>query len=270
MTGWNIFLFVIVPYVCLAIMIFGLGWRWKTDQFGWTSRSSQIYESTWLRWSSPLFHYGILLVLVGHIMGLLIPESWTEAVGIKEKAYHIVAVVGGSIGAVMTIVGIVGLLVRRFWLKSVRLATSRSDIIMYCLLLIPIGLGTTATIWKQIFYTGEPYNYRETIAPWLRSLFYFHPEVDLMVNVPWIFKAHIMAAFLLFAMLPYTRLVHILSAPVGYTTRPYMVYRSKGDPVGYPPELRGWRKGISVEDDIRSSPAGTFVGKYQSSTKRKW
>lgn len=268
MNPWDVFLFVILPYTCLAIMIFGLGWRWKTDQFGWTSRSSQIYESAWLRWSSPLFHFGILLVLVGHIMGLLIPESWTNAMGISESAYHMVAVIGGSIGAVMTIVGIVGLLIRRFVLKSVRLATSRSDIVMYILLLIPITMGTVATVSKQIFYTGAPYNYRETISPWLRSLFYFHPEVDLMVNVPWQFKAHIVAAFLLFAILPYTRLVHILSAPVGYTTRPYLVYRATSAPVGYPPELQGWRKGTSYEDDIRQPPAGTFVGNYQSASKK--
>lgn len=264
MTHWNIFLFVILPYVCLAIMIFGIGWRWKTDQFGWTSRSSETYERTWLRVASPLFHFGIIFVFFGHVLGLIIPQSWTEAIGIDETAYHLVAVSLGSIAALMTIIGLIGLLVRRIVVKSIRLATSRSDIVTYILLLIPIGLGATATVWKQIFGGANGYNYRETISPWLRSLFYFHPDISLMSEVPWIFKAHICAAFLLFAVWPYTRLIHVLSAPLPYAARPYLVYRSRETPVGEPTELRGWESEASYQNDIRRSASGEFVGKYRS------
>lgn len=267
MNHWNIFFFIIVPYVCLAIMIFGIGWRWRTDQFGWTSRSSETYERTWLRIASPMFHFGIIFVFFGHVLGLLIPSSWTKAIGIDEHAYHIIALSLGSVAALITIIGLIGLLVRRFVVKSVRLATSRSDIITYLLLVIPIGLGTTATVWKQIFSGGDGYNYRETISPWLRSLFYFHPDISLMTAVPWIFKVHILAAFLLFAIWPYTRLVHVLSAPIPYAARPYLVYRSRGNEVGEPAELRGWERDPSYEIDVRRSPSGQFVGKYQSKRK---
>lgn len=240
MNYWDIILWVILPYVSLTIMIVGLIWRWRTDRFGWTTRSSESYERTWLRISSPLFHYGILFVAFGHVGGLLIPASWTEAAGIGEGLYHLVAVVLGTAAAIATIVGLVGLLVRRFVVKSVRLATSRSDIVMYVLLSFPIAIGTAATVTQQILGSEHGYNYRETISPWLRSLFYFQPQVDLMADVPLVFKAHIVAAFLLFAIWPFTRLVHAVTPPVTYPLRPYIVYRSRGTEVGRPADPPGW------------------------------
>jgi nitrate reductase gamma subunit len=90
-------LWVIVPYVCLVVFVLGHWWRYRFDKFGWTTRSSQLYESRLLRLGSPLFHFGILGVAGGHVIGLAIPESWTDAVGISETAYHLVALVGGVI-----------------------------------------------------------------------------------------------------------------------------------------------------------------------------
>jgi oligopeptide transport system permease protein len=90
-------LWVVVPYVCLAVFAVGHWWRYRYDKFGWTTRSSQLYERRLLRWGSPLFHFGILFVLLGHIGGLGIPKSWTDAVGISETAYHALAIVTGAI-----------------------------------------------------------------------------------------------------------------------------------------------------------------------------
>ncbi len=239
MSFWNTFLWVIFPYIALGSMIIGIIWRWRTDKFGWTTRSSETYERTWLRISSPLFHYGILLVILGHIVGLVVPQSWTQAVGISEGMYHIMAVGLGSVAAIMTIVGLVGLLVRRFVVKSVRLATSRSDMVMYVLLLAAVALGTLATVSKQIFGGGHGYNYRETISPWFRSIFYFHPQAELMVGAPWQFQAHIVAGLILFAVWPYTRLVHAVALPVNYPARPYMVYRSRDTETGAPGNWQG-------------------------------
>ena len=86
------FLFVIVPYLCLATFVVGHLWRYRYDKFGWTTRSSQLYENRLLRIGSPLFHFGMLGVVGGHVIGLLIPQSWTDAVGISHTAYHVVAV----------------------------------------------------------------------------------------------------------------------------------------------------------------------------------
>ena len=119
------------------------------------------------------------------------------------------------------------LLYRRIVKKSVRLATSRNDIFMYLLLACAILLGAAATLTTQILGKPGGYNYRETIAVWFRSIFTLQPDVSLMTDVPLQFKLHIIAAFILFAAWPFTRLVHVVSAPVAYPTRPYVVYRSR-------------------------------------------
>ncbi len=241
MSTTSILAWVVLPYVSLTLLVAGLVWRWRSDQFGWTSRSSQLQESRLLRLSSPLFHIGILLVGVGHVMGLLVPKSWTEAAGIQEHAYHLMASVPGSIAGAMTVLGLAGLLYRRCVVKSVRLATTTNDIIMYVLLLLPIGLGSWATVTTQLLGgAGGGYDYREIISPWLRSVLSFQPEPALMADVPTAFKMHVVAAFLLFAIWPFTRLVHVVSAPVGYVTRPYVVYRSREAAASTAPPPRGW------------------------------
>lgn len=188
MTVLDALLWVALPYVSFVLLVAGLVWRYRSDQYGWTSRSSEWNEKAILRWSSPLFHIGVLCVAVGHIVGLAVPASWTEAFGVSQHMYHLGATVLGSVAALMTIVGLAGLIYRRFVVKSVRLATTRNDIVTYVLLTIPIVLGTVATVSSQIFGGHEGYNYRETISPWFRSIFTFSPKPELMLDVPMAFK----------------------------------------------------------------------------------
>ena len=108
----NVFLWVIVPYLCLAVFVVGHVWRYRYDKFGWTTRSSQLYEDRLLRLGSPLFHFGMLGVVGGHVIGLLIPRSWTEAVGIDDHLYHYVAVIGGLVAGVVALVGMAILVYR--------------------------------------------------------------------------------------------------------------------------------------------------------------
>lgn len=96
----DIALWVVLPYVSFAILIVGLAWRYKTDQYGWTSRSSQWNEPTILRWASPLFHFGVLFVFLGHILGLVIPKTWTEAAGVPQHVYHLMATIPGTIASI--------------------------------------------------------------------------------------------------------------------------------------------------------------------------
>lgn len=233
-------LWVAFPYACLTLLVGGLVWRWRTDQFGWTTRSSEIHEHAILRAASPLFHVGFLMVAAGHFVGLLVPKAWTEAAGIHQHAYHLVATAGGTAAAAMTILGLAGLLYRRFVVTSVRLATTRRDKVMYVLLALPVLLGTWATVSHQVLGAPGGYDYRETISPWLRSLLAISPRPELMADVPLSFRLHVVAGFLLFAIWPFTRLVHAVSAPVGYTTRPYLVYRRRAPSVSTAPTQPGW------------------------------
>ncbi len=219
------FLWAVFPYLALAVFVVGLIWRYKYDKFGWTTRSSQLYESKLLRIGSPLFHFGILLALVGHLMGLIIPKSWTDLV-MDQHAYHLLAVGGGIVSGVMICVGFIILVFRRRTVKTVFNATTVNDKVMYLVLGLVIAFGMWNTISTAV---SDHYNYREGVSPWFRSIFTFQPNVELMANAPFQFQAHAFLAFLLLLIWPFTRLVHVFSAPVGYLVRPYIVYRSKGD-----------------------------------------
>lgn len=242
MTGVREFFFGIFPYICLTSFIVGHIWRYRYDQYGWTTRSSQWYETKTLRWASPAFHFGLLFVLLGHFVGLVIPESWTSALGISEQMYHYGALALGGLAAIVMLVGLLGLLWRRFTVAAVRQATTRMDKVMYLVLVIVIVLGLTNTFYFQT--QGGGYNYRETVSVWFRSVFYLHPDAALMSSAPWSFQLHAIAALCLVAIWPYTRLVHVLSAPVWYMARPYIVYRSRAirPDDGLAEPQRGWEK----------------------------
>ncbi len=234
------FLWVIVPYVCLATFVGGHFWRYRYDKFGWTTRSSQLYEDRLLRLGSPLFHFGMLGVVGGHIIGLLVPESWTDAVGITPAIYHLVAVVGGLIAGVAALVGLAILIYRRRTVGPVFKATTGMDKVMYVFLGSAIVLGMWNTVAGSILQVGGHYDYREGVSIWYRSFLAFQPDASLMAQAPIGFKLHALVAFGLFALWPFTRLVHVFSAPVGYLTRPYIVYRSRDEQVGNAGVPRGW------------------------------
>ncbi len=237
MTTPDTLLWVVLPYVCLAVFIVGHLWRYKYDKFGWTTRSSQLYESRLLRWGSPLFHFGILVVFLGHVMGLGIPESWTEAVGISEGLYHLMAISLGVVAGFCTLVGLVILIYRRRTTGPVFSATTRMDKAMYLMLSLVIGLG----LWNTASGVVGAYNYRQGVSVWFRGIFTFSLHPELMANAPLSFQLHGIAAVALFALWPFTRLVHVFSAPVGYLFRPYVVYRSKTeDQLGNRVGRRGW------------------------------
>ncbi|MFB9735152.1 respiratory nitrate reductase subunit gamma [Streptomyces thermocoprophilus] len=229
-----------LPYVAFVLLVAGLVWRYRYDKFGWTTRSSQLYESRLLSVASPAFHYGILFVLAGHLVGLFVPASWTDAAGVSEHTYHLFSLYGGTAAGVLTVAGIMLLIWRRRTRAPVFRATTVNDKLMYVVLLAAIVLGMVA---KLAHSSGDGYDYRATIGPWARSLFTLRPDTGLMEGVPVLYRVHAVVGMALIALVPYTRLVHMFSAPVQYLTRPYIVYRSR-DPrqLGARPERRGWER----------------------------
>jgi nitrate reductase gamma subunit len=232
------------PYVVLAILIGGTIWRYRYDRFGWTTRSSQLYESRILRIASPVFHFGLLVVIVGHVVGLLIPETWTDAVGITNDMYHLTALSLGAIAGVTTLGGIALLIYRRRTNGPVFSATTVNDKVMYLVLVAAILAGLATTLLSAVagLTGGHEVDYRETVSPWFRSIFILQPDVAAMTASSGAFKVHVLIGLTLFALFPFTRLVHAFSAPVGYVFRPYVVYRSRGkEPTAASrPIRRGW------------------------------
>ncbi|WP_086668552.1 respiratory nitrate reductase subunit gamma [Lentzea kentuckyensis] len=219
------FVWIVAPYACLAVFVAGHVWRWRHDQFGWTTHTSQLLESRLLRLGSPLFHLGAFGVIAGHAMGLLIPASLTQTIGIPEHLYHATAVWGGTITGVMLVVGLVLLIARRFVNGRVRRVTTTMDKVLYVALAAMVVLGMTATIGTNLL--GDGYDYRETIAVWFRGIFWFSPQTHLMTHAPLVYQLHAIGGFVFLALWPFTRLVHVWSAPIAYLWRPYVVYRGR-------------------------------------------
>lgn len=225
MTWYDPLLWGVLPYVVLAVLVVGTIWRYRYDKFGWTTRSSQLYESRLLRIGSPLFHFGLLVVIVGHVIGLLIPKAWTEAIGLSQEAYHVQALLLGALAGFCTLVGVGILVYRRRTTGPVFMATTRNDKLMYAVLVAAIVAGLATTLLGAS--GGEGHDYRLTVSPWFRSLFVLQPDVAAMSRAGPAFHLHVLIGMLLFAIWPFTRLVHAFTAPVQYLFRPYIVYRSR-------------------------------------------
>src|SRR5699024_13402 len=221
----EIFWRVIFPYMTSLIMILGLLYRYAYRQLSWAAPSTEIFEKKWLRIGSPRFHWGIIFAFIGHLMGMVVPMEFYHALGISDHLYHFGAIYGGGAAGLMVVVGLIILLIRKMTIDPVRVHATFADFFSVISLIIVSGIGT----YMSLIYntTVGAYEYRATIGPWFRSLFVLQPRYELMQQVPLIFKVHVIAAFGLFASIPFTRLVHFYTLPVRYPTRAQQQYRSR-------------------------------------------
>src|SRR5690625_680545 len=219
----NQFLWVIFPYLCMVVFVVGHIFRYRYDQFGWTAKSSEFIEKRQLMIGSFLFHIGIIPVFLGHVSGLGIPKQWTRAVGISDHMYHLGAVWGGGFFGIVTLIGMFILTMRRFTNKTDLKLSSMSDLIVNSLLLFIVFIGVYSSLVTNNVVVG--FDYRDNISVWFRTLFSLQPNANIMNSVPLAFKLHILTGFLIFAMWPFTRLVHVWSVPLNYVGRSYILYR---------------------------------------------
>nr|BAC02735.1 nitrate reductase gamma subunit [Bacillus licheniformis] len=216
-------LWVILPYIVITIFIGGHIYRYQHDQFGWTAKSSECSKGK-ISAGSSLFHWGIFFVIGGHVMGILIPESLYQALGVSEHMYHKVAIGFGLPAGIAALSGLIILTYRRFTDKRIRKTSSAGDFITLVALLFVMTTGLAATFLN---IDSKGFDYRTTISPWFRNIFLFKPDAGLMASVPLWFKLHIMMGYVIFIVWPFTRLVHVFSMPLKYLTRSYVVYRKR-------------------------------------------
>ncbi|MGE5592037.1 MAG: respiratory nitrate reductase subunit gamma [Bacillota bacterium] len=221
---WDLLLWVVFPYVSIAVFVVAHLYRYATNPYGWTSRSSEFLEKGWLRWGSLLFHWGVIFALLGHVGGLGVPMSWVEALGVSPELYHLLAIVIGGTAGVAAVAGLVILLLRRTLTERLRLTSTRMDFLALALLLVVVGLGIGNTLGYNLLYGS--YEYRVTMGPWLRGLLTLRPDASLMVDVPITFQLHALAAFGLAGVWPFTRLVHVWSVPLTYVGRTPILVRA--------------------------------------------
>ncbi|WP_058308018.1 respiratory nitrate reductase subunit gamma [Gracilibacillus massiliensis] len=214
----------VLPYIVLTIFIGGHIYRYQKDQFGWSTKSSEFLEKKQLRYGSMFFHWGILFVLGGHFLGILVPVSFYNGLGVSEHQYHIMALAFGIPAGIAVVIGLVLLSYRRLTVARIKKTTSKGDWAVLFFLLIVVLSGLTATFMNV---DSHGFDYRTTIAPWFRGIFIFRIEPHLMAEVPIWFKIHLIANYAFASIWPFTRMVHVFSFPLRYLSRSYVIYKKQ-------------------------------------------
>lgn len=218
--------FGIFPYVALTVFLAGSLIRFDREQYGWRSGSSQMLRSSQLRWGSNLFHIGILFLFVGHFVGLLTPHSVYIALGLSVPAKQMLAIVSGGVFGVLCFVGLTLLVHRRLFDPRIRKTSSPMDIAILLLLWLQLVLGLVTIPYSLGHPDGEV---MLKLADWAQHIVTFRSgAADFVAGVAWPYRAHLVLGMVIFLLFPFSRLVHIWSAPVWYVFRRYQVVRRRG------------------------------------------
>jgi nitrate reductase gamma subunit len=219
-------LFVWYPYVCLTVFLLGSLIRFEREPYTWRASSSQILRKRQLRWGSNLFHVGILFLLLGHTVGLLTPTAvYTQVMTVETK--QLVAVAAGGVAGVICFVGLTMLLHRRLFDVRIRATSSVMDIAILALLWIQLALGLLTLPFSIGHRDGSV---MLILSHWAQGIVTLHPvDARTLQGLDWPYLAHLVLGMTLFLVFPFSRLVHIWSAPVWYVgRRGYQIVRKRG------------------------------------------
>ncbi len=205
------------PYIALAVLVLGSIIRFDREPYTWKTGSSQLLRRKQLVMGSLLFHLGILAIFVGHLVGLLTPMAVFDFLGVSHSAKQILAIVAGGVAGVVCLIGGLMLLHRRLFDPRIRATSSFGDTGILIILMIQLCLGL-ATIPLSM---GHLDGYEMVkFMNWAQGIFAFRPDAaSYVIDVHPIFKAHLLLGLTIFVLFPFTRLVHMLSAPVWYLNR---------------------------------------------------
>ncbi|MDS1140781.1 respiratory nitrate reductase subunit gamma [Pusillimonas sp. SM2304] len=222
----NHFIFGIYPYIAITIMVVASVIRYDRDPFTWKSKSSQLLRKRQFIIGSVLFHVGVLIIFFGHLVGLLTPIQLFSMLGISHEAKQILAIAVGGVAGVMALAGGGLLLHRRLFDPRVRAHSTFADTGILALLMAQLVLGLATIIVSLGHLDGEE---MVKLMSWAQGIIYLRSgAAQYMVDAHWLFKAHIFIGLTIFLLFPFTRLVHIFSAPVRYLWRPgYQIVRTR-------------------------------------------
>ncbi|RED16320.1 respiratory nitrate reductase subunit gamma [Parasphingopyxis lamellibrachiae] len=222
----NNMVFGIYPYIALSVLAIGSVIRYDREPYSWRSGSSQLLRRRQLMVGSVLFHLGVLLIFAGHFVGLLTPIAFFDALGVSHGAKQLLAIVAGGVAGLFAFVGATMLLHRRLFDPRIRRTSSFSDIAILFLLWLQLVLGM-ATIFVSLDHLDG--HEMVKFMSWAQGIFTFEAgAASYVLDVHPIFKAHLFLGLTILLLFPFTRLVHMLSAPVRYIWRPgYQIVRSK-------------------------------------------
>ncbi len=224
----NELLYAVWPYVALTLAVVGGLYRYFTDRFSYSSLSSQLLESRRLFWGSVPWHYGIIPILLAHLFAGILPGAAGFVLGGPARLLFFEAI-GLALGS-FCLVGVAALFLRRVGARAQpRAVTSAADwLLLVCLFIqVTSGVGTALFLrWGSLWYL-------HTAVPWFWSLARLAPDFATMPPLPALVHLHAVNGFLLIALFPFTRLVHIFTVPLGYLWRPYQVVmwlKERGEP----------------------------------------
>jgi len=211
----NNFLFVALPYAALAVFLVGTIFKYKSLKFQYSSLSSQFLEGNRLFWGVLPFHWGIVTLFLGHLTAFLVPGSvlaWNS-----HPLRLMILEATGFAFALCVLVGLVLLIYRRQTHDRIKMVTTRTDQALEWLLLVQVILGC----WVALSYRWGSSWFAADLSPYLWSIFRFEPQPAAVIAMPLVIRLHVIGAFLIVGVFPFTRLVHFLVAPFHYTWRPY-------------------------------------------------
>ena len=215
MNFYNNFLFIALPYIAIVTFIIGSIRRYRATGFKVSSLSSQFLEGEKLYFGSLLFHWGILIVFMGHLLTFLFPSA---TLAWNSDPIRLILLEGlAFIFGLSAAVGLVSLFLRRISNSRVVMVTNRMDIAIEILIVIQVVMGC----WIALGYRWGASWFASDLSPYLWSIFTFNPRIEAINAMPTVIKAHIVGAFLVVLMIPFTRLMHFLVAPFHYIWRPY-------------------------------------------------
>ncbi|MBM3110423.1 respiratory nitrate reductase subunit gamma [Pseudomonas sp. P66] len=225
MSKWNLLAFGVYPYVALAICLLGSWARFDLSQYTWKASSSQMLSSGGMRAASNLFHVGVLFVLAGHFVGLLTPASVYHHV-ISTENKQLLAMVSGGFFGLLCLIGLIMLIHRRLTNPRVRATSNTSDILILVVLLAQLVLGLLTIVASTGHMDGSV---MVMLADWAQNTVLLRPveAAAAIAPVSLVYKLHVFLGLTLFVLFPFTRLVHIVSAPIWYLGRRYQIVRQK-------------------------------------------
>lgn len=221
----NYIVFGWYPYLCLTVFIVGSWLRFDREQYTWKTGSSQLLRRRQLMWGSNLFHVGILVIFFGHFVGLLTPIWVFDFLGISHTAKQWMAIIIGGVAGIMCFVGITLLVHRRLFDSRIRSTSSFGDTAILLLLYAQLIVGL-ATIPVSLNHLDG--HEMVKFMTWAQGILTLQPGASaLIADVHPVFRLHLFLGMTIFLVFPFTRLVHVWSAPIWYLgRRGYQVVRS--------------------------------------------
>ncbi len=236
MHNLSLFLFGIYPYIALAVCVLGCILRYDREPYTWKADSSQLMSKKGTRLANNLFHFGVLGIIGGHTVGLLTPH-WVYEPFITAPQKQLLAMVAGGIAGLAVIAGLIMMIRRRWTVERVHRNSSFGDKAVLILLLAQVSLGLISIIVSTGHMDGHT---MMKLAEYFQSGVVFNTfnGYEGIKDVHIVYKLHILLGFTIILLVPFTRLVHAISAPIWYLFRNYQIVRSRKSYER--PELRSW------------------------------